>query len=377
MIKHKILHLRASNFYGGPERQLHFHALLAKDTKFALTISSFTENNKEPEFLNILAQDGISTHVFKVKNAYDISAIKKVRRYIIENAIDILCTHEYRTHLIGFLATRGTIAKWLAFSLGWTRETFLVRLYNCIDRVILRFADHIIAVSQSQEKLLLRQFISPKKISVIYVAVNSEELAKAEKVDLRKRFNLPDDSFVCMAAGRFSLEKGQAFLVEAAALALERDKRLRFILFGDGLELAKVKAKINELGCDNKIICPGFEKNIAGCLKGADCLINPSLTEGLPNIILEAMALEIPVIATSVGGVPELIENNVNGIMVSYGDSERLAEAIIRLAQDTEGKDSYCRSAKATVTNKYSFQTQMMAYGKIYSQLIDGASENE
>ena len=118
MNKLNILHLRASNFYGGPERQLHFHARQAQGSEFAITIGSFTEGGQTPQFLKVVAEDEIETHLFQVKNAYDPKAVAAVRNFLVNNDIRILCTHDYRTHLIGWLAARRIDTGWVAFSRG-------------------------------------------------------------------------------------------------------------------------------------------------------------------------------------------------------------------------------------------------------------------
>jgi len=368
--KMKILHLRASNFYGGPERQLHYHARLARQSEFEITVGSFLENGQEPDFLSVIARDDIKTVCFDVKSAYDIKAVSKIRGYLSQNRIDILATHDYRTHFWGFLSTRGSGVRWLAFSRGWTLDNFRVRLFHWIDKIIIRFADHIAAVSKAQKIKLQRLLIPSSKISV---ASNSIEIAAFERIkpgDLKGRFGFPETAIVVISGGRFSREKGQEFLVRVAELAIKSDDSLRFVLFGDGPELEKIKDRISSDGFNDKIICPGFEKEIWAAIKGADILVNPSMSEGMPNIVLESMALGTPVIATAVGGVPEIIENGKNGMLVKYDDSDDLIKAILSLASDSSLRMKISESAINTVNNSFSFHSQMIVLSEVYSRLI-------
>lgn len=298
----RILHLRASNFYGGPERQLHFHARHALGSNYDITIGSFTEGGQAPQFLKVIAEDKIETCLFRVKNAYDPKAVVTVRNFLKKNDTGVLCTHDYRTHLIGWLATRRRKAKWMAFSRGWTRENVKVRLYHTIDKVILRLADHIVAVSEAQKRRLTRLLIPEGKISVVLNAIEPQQFESIRKVDLRSKYGFASDNLVYISAGRFSREKGQIYLVKATAETIEQNPRLRFVLFGDGPDLEKIRRMVASLGYEDKIRCPGFEKNMLGCIKGADVVVNPSLSEGLPNVVFEAMALGVPVVATAVGG---------------------------------------------------------------------------
>jgi glycosyltransferase involved in cell wall biosynthesis len=367
----KILHLRASNFYGGPERQLHYHARLARQSEYEITVGSFLENGREPEFLRIIGSDGIRTVCFDVSNAYDISATAKLRNFLKSNGFNILATHDYRTHFWGFLATRGTGVRWLAFSRGWTLDNIRVRLFHWIDKIIIRFADHIVAVSRAQKIKLERLLVPSSKISV---APNALEISAFEKLrpdNLKIRFGFPDTAIVIISGGRFSREKGQEFLIRVAELAIKADDSLRFVIFGDGPDLEKIRARISSSGLNDKIICPGFEKEIGSAIRGADLLVNPSMSEGMPNIVLEAMALGTPVIATAVGGVPEIIENRNNGILIKYGDSDDLLKAILTLAGNSALRQKIAESAISTINNSFSFHSQMIVLSEVYSRLIE------
>ncbi len=110
------------------------------------------------------------------------------------------------------------------------------------------------------------------------------------------------------------------------------------------------------------------EKNLLGCLKGPDMLINPSLSEGLPNIVLEAMALRIPVIATAVGGVPELIESGESGLLVHAGDVSGLSRAVVRLAADFEERKRLSEAAYKVVIDSFSFEKQMDRLSEVYQK---------
>jgi glycosyltransferase involved in cell wall biosynthesis len=370
-----VLHLRASNFYGGPERQLHYHALRARYSEFGLTVGSFSEKGREPEFLGILRKDGVATTLIGVRSPYDPEAIGRLREYLRKSEVKILCTHDYRTHTIGFLAKRGTGSKWVAFSRGWTAENLKVRIYHLIERIIVRYADHIVAVSKTQKKKLSAWLIREDGISVVHNAVEPKMLSDAPVVDLRSRFGFPDGAVICISAGRFSREKGQAELARAAHLALQENDRLRFLLFGDGHDLEDVRREIARLGRQDRILCPGFEENLIGCLRDADIAINPSLSEGLPNVVLEAMALRRPVIATAVGGVPELITDGENGILVPAGDELAAARAILELAADHNRREKLGNSAYETVADGFSFEAQMGKLAEIYRLVGSAGTE--
>ena len=363
-----ILHLRASNFYGGPERQLHLHAKLARNTGYNVTIGSFAEDGDSPEFLHTVAEDGIATHVFPVQSAYDRRSVSLLKEFIKENEIQVLCTHEYRTHLIGLLATIGTDTGWVAFSRGWTMDNFKVRAYHVLDKTIIRFAGHIVAVSHAQKKKLTRLLIPGSRVSVAHNSVTPGAFDPIPPVDLRRRFSFPPDSVVCVSAGRFSREKGQRYFVQAALEALTRNPNLRFVLFGDGPDYAEIVESVKAAGQSEAIQCPGHERNLIGCLKGADILVNPSLSEGLPNIVLEGMAVGVPTIATAVGGVPEMIVSGENGLLVKPADDSALSAAIQSLAADKGLRQKIIHGARQTIKESFSFQQQFADITAVYDR---------
>ena len=366
----KILHLRASNFYGGPERQLHLHSRQIMGSEYHLTIGSFSEQGQTPEFLDVIASDGIDTHTFQVKSAYDPVAVGKLRDYLRANDTDILCTHDYRTHTIGFRAKRGTPCRWVAFSRGWTSESLKTKLYHTLDKIIVRFATHIVAVSRAQKDRLVRLMISGDKISVVHNAVDVAAIRAVQPVNLKKKFDFPKNAYVCISGGRFSREKGQIYLVRAAVEAAKSEPRLRFVLFGDGPDLESMRRLVSSFGNERKIICPGFERDLLGCLAGADLLVNPSLSEGLPNIVLEAMAAGTPVVATAVGGVPELITDGLNGLLVPPRDVASLRAKIITMATDTDKARDIAAAAGETVEKNFTFASQGQKLIEVYRRTL-------
>lgn len=364
----KILHLRASNFYGGPERQLHLHALQARGTDLDVTIASFHEGGAPAEFLAPVAADGVATHSFAVASAYDPRAVPALRTWLREHRVDVLCTHEYRSTTLGWLAVRGTPAAWIAFSRGFTTENLKVRLYHQLDRVLTRRAHHVVAVSAAQKARLERAGVPGARISVVPNAIDPDSLERADPVDLHARFGFASGDFVCVAGGRFSQEKGQEFLVEAAARALHQVPSLRLVLFGDGPGRGPLLERISRLGLDDQVLCPGFERNMAGCVRDADLLVNPSLSEGMPNIVLEGMALQTPVLATAVGGVPEIVHDGVTGRLVPAGDAGALASALVAAARDPETGRDMARRALEFARAELGFARQLERMREAYER---------
>ncbi|HOD67308.1 MAG TPA: glycosyltransferase, partial [candidate division Zixibacteria bacterium] len=205
--KVSVLHLRASNFYGGPERQLHCHARAARDSVFEVIVASYAESGRSPDLLARVAADRLPTHLVGVAGAYDRRALGLIRRVLRDRDIAILCTHDYRSTVLGCLAVRFTPVRWIAFSRGRTRETLRIRLYNELERLCLRFADRVVAVSEGEKASLRRRLVPDRRIAVVHNAIDTAAFAAVTPVDLKSRFGFPAHSLVAVAAGRFSPEK--------------------------------------------------------------------------------------------------------------------------------------------------------------------------
>ena len=365
----KVLHQRSSNFYGGPERQIHFHARHASLTGIDIRVSSFSENNTTPDFLTTISDENIPTKLFKVKSAYDNTSFHLIKKYIKDNHIDILCTHDYRSHYYGFRACRGTSTKWIAFSRGMTTGNIKVKIFNHLEKYLLRKAHHIVAVSESQKQKLIKQSIKPEKISTIHNAIDLSYISSIQPISIKERFSFAPHNYVCMSAGRFSEEKGQFYFVKAAEMALQKNERLRFVLFGDGPDLLKIQAYIKNKALDKYILCPGFESNILGLIKSADLLVNPSLSEGLPNIVLEALASQIPVVVTNVGGHPEIVTDSRNGYIVEPKNINQLSERILQMAENSDCLSDFAKDSRTTLKEKFSFTSQNKKLVNLYMQL--------
>ncbi|MDH3891777.1 MAG: glycosyltransferase family 4 protein [candidate division Zixibacteria bacterium] len=364
-----ILHLRASNFYGGPERQLFHHAQVMGGSRHRVVIASYKEHGRNPELLDVAEMAGIDNLLIDVSSAYDFTAVGKIRKALLKERVDLLCTHDYRSHLLGHAVCRKSKAKHICFVRGATKDDLKVRLYQWLDKMTLPWANHAVTVSDQQRRTMTDSGYPQARISVVHNAVSLSDLSEIEPVDLRTVFELPPDAVVVMAAGRFSREKGQRLLVETAARIIEQDRRLHFVLYGDGPDLGPVKRQVAGCSYPTQIRLPGFSAMVISYLKSADILVNPSYSEGLPNVVLEAMAVGTPVVATAVGGVPELIVNRQSGLLVPAGDSNGLGEAILLLAEDLPIRKRLAENGQQVVRQRFTFEQQAKKLTEVYEEV--------
>ena len=258
----------------------------------------------------------------------------------------------------------------MAFVRGWTGEDWKVRIYDGLDKFIVRFADLIICVSQAKKEELRNLRVSEHKIAVVYNAFDLKNLKLTPGLDIKQIFQIPKAGIIIAGFGRLSPEKGQIDLVRAAKKVLERSENIYFLLFGDGKQQVPLQDMITRLNIDKNVILAGFVNNPLDYMNQVDLIVNPSLTEGLPNVILEALALRKPVVATAVGGVPEIIQDGVSGHLVRPGNPHDLAEKILFVLDNPSIMAKTAENGYQLLQEKFSLEAQTEKLQNLYRRLL-------
>jgi glycosyltransferase involved in cell wall biosynthesis len=219
--------------------------------------------------------------------------------------------------------------------------------------------------------------VRPERIRVIYNAIDP---ARFHEPDVRYRAKLlryfrQPRSHVVGAAGRLSPEKGFDVLVAAAERVLREQPSVGFVLFGEGPERARLQQQINAAGLGQSFILAGFRADLDRFLPHFDVLALPSYTEGMPNVVLEAFAAGVPVVATAVGGTPEVVEDGVSGYLVPSGDAETMAERLGEALDNADELPDMGRKGRLCVQEKFGFATQAEMYRDLFAQLCPEAAE--
>jgi len=372
--KHKnIMHLIASNFFGGPEKQIVQHLLRLNRNNFRSIIASFIENDTKNELLEKAQQYGLLAIPIFMSSAIDFRAQKRLIRLLKKKEIDLLCTHGYKSSIMGWLAGRICNIPVMAFSRGFTSENFKVSFYEWLERRALHLVSDIVAVSEGQRKKLKTYGIKKKNIWVVHNSVSTDSINRNDEhldISVRKRFNIPLKAKIIVSAGRLSPEKGHKFLISAIKnLNLENDFA-RFLFCGDGVCKADLKKQALEQGVENVCIFPGFRKDLNEIFRVMDLFVLPSLTEGLPNVLLEAFSYAKPVVTTAVGGIPELVSNRHNGLLVPPNRPDLLAHAIHECLSNIEFSKSLGINGYDRVKTKFTFNAQTKKLEFIYDSVL-------
>jgi glycosyltransferase involved in cell wall biosynthesis len=369
-----IVHLIASNFYGGPEKQIVEHLLrINKTNKYNGILISFLEKNLKNEIIEIAHNLHIENYGIKMMNAIDIRAQFDLIKLLKSLNIDLLITHGYKSAVMGWAAARYLQKKVIAYSRGYTSEDKKVAFYEWLERRFLNKTDGIIAVSEGQKRKLKKLKVENRNIWVVHNAINSEIkqsiMDSKNRDEILNKFNIPQNSTIIVTAGRFSPEKGHKFLINAIKHIFDKINNTYFIFCGDGICEEELKLQAEKNGILNVCRFVGFRKDLADIFKVMDIFVLPSLTEGLPNVILESFASAKPVISTSVGGVPEIIDDGVNGILVPAENSELLGDKMYELINSPILREEYGKKGLETVKLKFTFEEQTTKLMQIYSSI--------
>jgi glycosyltransferase involved in cell wall biosynthesis len=217
---------------------------------------------------------------------------------------------------------------------------YLPRIAWWLDRATSLWCQRIIAVSQhTADFILQKERIARHKVVVVPNAVDLQRFTPREPRGARAYWGIDDGAFIVASVGRLSREKGHGYLLEALAIARSAIPSLSCLLAGDGPLRSSLETQARALGLDDVCHFLGDVREIETVFAAADLTVLPSLFEGMPNAVLEAMAMGCPVIATSVGGSPELVRHGETGLLVPPADSEALASALIELAESTERRN--------------------------------------
>lgn len=365
-----IAHLIATNFYGGPEKQILSHALRLSKDNFHFILISFIEYGQQNELLEIARSQGVKVVELHTGNPFNPLTIKQVANALKQHSVDLLCVHGYKSNVIGRLASWMVGIPQISISRGWTAENPRIRIYEKLDRIFLRFSNHIVAVSHGQKEKILKSGVKMDRISVIHNAINLEGLINETGNSLRSELGLPEDALIIASAGRLSPEKNYTTMIEVARQVCKQCPNAYFIVFGEGFLRPELERAVSEASLKVRFLLPGFRKDLQAILPEIDIFMLPSFTEGLPNVALEAFAQKKPIVATAVGGTPEVVQHGISGFLTTPEEADLMASHLMALAADRTLREQMGNSGYAFINEHFGFSEQTSKYQNLYKNMV-------
>lgn len=369
----RVLQLISSAGFFGAEKVLLQLVQSQKKSDPRSAVAGLILNRHRPhsEIVQEYRRQGIEPVNFSSNGRFDLKAIRDLRHYIREAAVDVVHSHGYKSDTYAFIASVRLPVWRVATCHNWIEDTPLLKVYAAMDRWCLRFFHRVVAVSQSVRVKLLKSGIAANRIETIPNGIDFKSFGKGEARErVRGELGIGRSAIVVGTVGRLSREKGQEILLEAACTLKERHPETIYLVVGEGPDRARLEEKF----ASDRIRFTGYCRDVATLLEAMDIFVLPSLTEGLPLALLEAMASHLPVVATRVGEVPSVIQEGVSGLIVDPGAAAGLVAAIRRLVGDPCLRKKMGEEGRLSVERHYGCEAMGKAYKALYEGLNGKAS---
>ena len=292
----------------------------------------------------------------KIKYFNPLLNVLEAYQLLKKNEFDLIHSHCYRANVLGVILSRMTGLPVIATCHGSISNDLYLTFYNKLERFVLRFANKVIAVSQGIKKDLIESGVKEPRVVVIENAVafqSAGEINAVQRRTSRTFCGATENDFVIGYIGRLSEEKGLRYLLEAVSTNLGDRIPIKLLIVGEGPQREELESLAQKLGIRDNVVFAGFQSNVESWLAAMDLFVLPSLTEGTPMSLLEAMAKGVPVIASAVGGVPQVIDSDKNGMLVPSAKPLEIAKAVRFLYDNKDVRVDLAKKAQITIRDKY------------------------
>jgi glycosyltransferase involved in cell wall biosynthesis len=365
-----ILHVISKLPVGGVENQLSMILRKYDKKKFCPFVCSLSDKGEIGKEIEDYGIEVIPLH--KLKHRFDWTIVKDIYNLIKERDIKIVRTHQYHANLYGRLSALLAKVPCIVASVHnvYTIDRKLHR--RMINRFLARFTDKIVAVSEIVKKDILKyDGLREDKVTVIYNGIDTDRLLNKDGNVIRSEFNISSDVPVTGTIGRLTLQKGQKYLIEAVSIIKEKFPKIMLLIVGDGPMKDELQNYAKALGLNEHVIFTGSRRDVPTFLAAMDIFVLPSLWEGLPNALLEAMASGKSIIATDIPPVREAINSEKEGILVPARNSSAIASSIEFLLVNKTFAVIFGNNAQERAYSDFNITTTVDKYTNLYEDILN------
>jgi glycosyltransferase involved in cell wall biosynthesis len=323
--------------------------------KIDLSILTFSRGQCEGCLTEAIREIGTPHDVVFERGRFDTTIISQLRSLVAKRGVDLIWSNSVKSHFLVRWAGLNRSRSWIAFHHGYTATDTKMRIYNQLDWWSLQSADEVLTSSEAFVEELERKNVQPDHIHVQHMPIRPfAPVSEERKSKLRHQLGFDAKTRVLLCVGRLSHEKGHADLVRAFPKMREfaGDLPLRLLLVGEGPDRLRIEELCRSLNLTDVITLAGQQDDVNPYYGIADVVLMPSHSEGCPNVMLESMAAGVPVVATAVGGIPEIATNGRDAILVKKHDWAGLASATAQLLTDRRLRDRLISFAREIVSRK-------------------------
>ena len=360
-----------TNFHiGGTERQVANLALGIDPSRFDLHLACLRHSGELLEELETLR---VPRPEFRIGSLYSPKTVwqaMRLARYVRRNLIQIVHSYGFYPNVFAVPAARLAGASIVVASIRDTGDA-LTPLQRRVQKMVCRLADCVLVNAEAIRERLIGEGYDPGKIAVIRNGITLSRFAREQRgATLRQELGVPLSAPLVIVFSRLNQLKGVQYFLEAAITLAGRFPDARFLVVGDGADRKELEEQAGRWGLGQRTVFTGFRGDIPELLSQAAVSVLPSLSEGLSNSLLESMAAGVPVVATSVGGNPEVIKDGVTGLLVPPRDAVALAAAIGHLLEDKELAASFGEAGRRRVAELFSVERSVRETEYLYERLV-------
>lgn len=285
--------------------------------------------------------------------------------------VEIWHGHDYKTNLLGLILKRLYPMRLVTTVHGWVHHTARTPLYYWLDRLSLRYYEKVLCVSADLYSECRRLGVPASRCVLLENGIEEDQfIRRRTPVEARRELNLNPHRLLIGAAGRLSPEKGFDLLIRAVDQLIDEGVEVELAIVGEGVEFEPLQKLIRDLGRQDRIHLLGFRSDLKQLYEAFDVYALSSYREGLPNVLLEAMAMEVPVVATAVNGVPKLVRHEENGLLVPAGSVESLRDSLRELSREPTLRNRYALAGRRTIEERYRFRQRMTRLSALYDSML-------
>lgn len=368
----KILHVIGGGEFGGAEQHLLSLLKHMDQSVFEIYVASLFTKPLAP----LVEEQGIPVFVFPMRNKIDLRPIREMASLIQREGFHIVHTHGVRANLIGRMAARKAGVKNIVTTvhsvLAFDYESSFAKLVNRVCETSTRgMTQRFITVCELLARGLSAEGVNPQKIITVHNGLEIDKYnPELPSLPVRQEFSIKSDSVVLGIVARLHPVKGHSLLLEAVADVARDYPHLILLIVGTGPDLIKLENMAKGLGIEKNVIFTGFRQDIPQIIASLDILVLPSFSEGLSLTVMEGMAMKKPVLATRVGGTPELITSGLNGLLVPPADSKALAEGIRYLIGNPNKAVEMGVAGRQTIESSFTADIMAAKTAEVYTELI-------
>jgi glycosyltransferase involved in cell wall biosynthesis len=306
------------------------------------------------EYAEALQDAGIRCERVVERGRFDPRGLMQLAALIRKYRPDVIEAHGHREAFYLLALQRLMSFKLVGYFHGWTEASCWTRESSQLSSLVWRRCPVVITVCRNFKERLRRQGVPESRIHVFYNGIDPDlNLAMPASADARRELNVPPGIPLMVVIGRLSGEKGQANFLRAFAHVAERRSDVKAVIVGEGPDRPGLVDLARELRLDSRVVFTGYQRDVRRYYESADLLVVPSKSEGIPNVVLEAMLFGVPVVSTRVGGIPEIIRDRWNGLLVPPENPAALAGAIVEVITDKALAGRLARTAREETLPKF------------------------